>query len=53
MSILPFVLGIYRYAMLLDAGSGGAPEEIILRDRPLQLCGLLWVLLVGLGVYLR
>jgi decaprenyl-phosphate phosphoribosyltransferase len=53
MSILPFVLGIYRYAMLLDAGSGGAPEEIVLRDRPLQLCGLLWVLLVGLGVYLR
>jgi decaprenyl-phosphate phosphoribosyltransferase len=53
MSILPFVLGIYRYAMLLDAGSGGAPEEIVLRDRPLQLCGLLWVLLVGIGVYLR
>jgi len=52
-SILPFVLGIYRYAMLLEAGSGDAPEDIVLRDRPLQLCGLLWVLLVGLGVYLR
>jgi decaprenyl-phosphate phosphoribosyltransferase len=52
-SILPFVIGIYRYAMLLDAGSGDAPEDIILRDRPLQLCGLLWVVLVGLGVYLR
>jgi decaprenyl-phosphate phosphoribosyltransferase len=53
LSILPFVLGIYRYAMLLDAGRGGAPEDIVLRDRPLQLCGLFWVLLVGLGVYLR
>ena len=53
LSILPFVLGIYRYVMLLDAGRGGAPEDIILRDRPLQLCGLFWVLLVGLGVYLR
>jgi decaprenyl-phosphate phosphoribosyltransferase len=52
-SILPFVLGIYRYAMLLDAGSGDAPEVIVLRDRPLQLCGLLWILLVALGVYLR
>jgi decaprenyl-phosphate phosphoribosyltransferase len=52
LSILPFVLGIYRYAMLLDAGRGGAPEEIVLRDRPLQLCGLLWVVLVALGVYL-
>jgi decaprenyl-phosphate phosphoribosyltransferase len=53
LSILPFVLGIYRYVMLLDTGRGGAPEEIVLRDRPLQLCGLVWVLLVGLGVYLR
>jgi decaprenyl-phosphate phosphoribosyltransferase len=52
MSILPFVLGIYRYAMLLDTGRGGAPEDIVLRDRPLQLAGLFWVLLVGLGVYL-
>jgi decaprenyl-phosphate phosphoribosyltransferase len=53
LSILPFVLGIYRYVMLLDTGRGGAPEEVVLRDRPLQLCGLVWVLLVGLGVYLR
>jgi decaprenyl-phosphate phosphoribosyltransferase len=53
LSILPFVLGIYRYAMLLEAGRGGAPEEVVLRDRPLQLCGLFWVLLVGIGVYLR
>jgi decaprenyl-phosphate phosphoribosyltransferase len=53
LSILPFVLGIYRYVMLLDTGRGGTPEDIILRDRPLQLCGLGWVLLVGLGVYLR
>ena len=53
LSILPFVLGIYRYAMLLEAGGGGAPEEVVLRDRPLQICGLFWVLLVGIGVYLR
>jgi decaprenyl-phosphate phosphoribosyltransferase len=53
LSILPFVLGVYRYAMLLDAGRGGTPEEVVLRDRPLQLCGLLWVLLVTIGVYLR
>jgi len=25
----------------------------VLRDRPLQLSGLLWVLLVALGVYLQ
>jgi decaprenyl-phosphate phosphoribosyltransferase len=53
LSILPFVLGIYRYAMLLDAGWGGAPEDLVLRDRPLLLCGLSWVLFVAVGVYLR
>src|SRR6266571_4366621 len=50
LSILPLVLGVYRYAMLLDAGRGGAPEDVVLRDRPLQLCGLLWILLVAIGV---
>jgi decaprenyl-phosphate phosphoribosyltransferase len=52
LSIVPFVLGIYRYGMLLEAGQGGTPEELILHDRWLQAFGLLWVLLVGAGVYL-
>jgi decaprenyl-phosphate phosphoribosyltransferase len=52
LSIVPFVLGIYRYGMLLEAGHGGTPEELILHDRWLQVFGLLWVLLVGAGVYL-
>ncbi len=40
LSILPFVLGLLRYALLVDQGKGDAPEEIVLSDRPLQLIGL-------------
>ncbi len=51
LSIVPFVLAILRYALLLDTGSGGAPEEIVLQDQALQALGLLWVLTFAVGVY--
>lgn len=50
LSIAPFTMGILRYALLLDEGAGGAPEEIVLRDRPLQLLGLAWLIVYGAGV---
>ena len=50
LSIAPFTMGILRYALLLDEGAGGAPEEIVLRDRPLQLLGLIWLVVYGAGV---
>ena len=51
LSIIPFVMAILRYALLLDAGRGGAPEEIVLSDRTLQMLGLVWVGLFAAGVY--
>lgn len=51
LSIIPFVLGIFRYALLLDAGRGGAPEDIVLSDRTLQLLGLVWVAAFAVGVH--
>lgn len=51
LSILPFVLGVLRYALLVDQGHGEAPEEIVIGDRALQIIGVLWVVLYGLGVY--
>ena len=53
LSILPFVLAILRYALLIDAGEGGAPEEVVFRDRPLQIMAAGWALLFALGVYLK
>lgn len=50
LAIIPFVLGVLRYALLLDRGEGGAPEEVLLRDRVLLLIGLAWVVCFGIAV---
>ena len=52
LSIVPFVLAILRYALLLDGGHGSEPEEIVLGDRTLQVLGLAWAAVFGIGVYL-
>ncbi|HXA29557.1 MAG TPA: decaprenyl-phosphate phosphoribosyltransferase [Candidatus Angelobacter sp.] len=52
-SIIPVVLGIFRYALVLETGAGSAPEEIVLGDRTLQFFGVAWAVLFGLGVYAR
>lgn len=54
MLTIPFVLyGIFRYLYLMQVKQeGGAPEELLLRDRPLQVTILLWGLLVMVVLYL-
>jgi decaprenyl-phosphate phosphoribosyltransferase len=51
LSIVPFGLAILRYALLVDRGEGGAPEEVVLRDRTLQVLGLVWAVVAAAGVY--
>lgn len=50
-SIAPFVLGTLRYAVHIDAGEAGEPEDIVLHDRILQLLGVLWLATVCAGVF--
>ncbi len=50
LSIAPFVLGLMRYAVDVDAGRAGEPEEIIRHDRVLQVIGVAWLALVVVGV---
>lgn len=50
LAIIPFVLGVLRYALLLDRGEGGAPEELLLSDRVLIVIGLAWVICFGIAV---
>jgi len=50
LSIIPFVLGILHYALRLERGDGAAPEDIVLHDRTLQIVGVVWIVLFGLGV---
>jgi decaprenyl-phosphate phosphoribosyltransferase len=49
-SMVPLVLGLLRYAMDIDAGTAEAPEEIVLRDRVLQVIVVSWLILLALGV---
>jgi decaprenyl-phosphate phosphoribosyltransferase len=51
LSIVPFVLAIMRYGLLVEEGRGGVPEDVIVDDRPLQVIGLVWILIFGIGVY--
>jgi decaprenyl-phosphate phosphoribosyltransferase len=53
LSIVPVSAALLRYLLLVELGSGGAPEEVFLSDRSLQVLGVVWLLLFGLGVYLR
>ncbi len=50
MSIVPFTVAVLRYAQLLEAGEGGAPEDVVLRDHMLLGASLCWAVLFGLGV---
>ena len=53
MLTIPFVLyGIFRYLYLVHARKlGGAPEDIVLGDRPLLITLALWALTAGLVIY--
>jgi decaprenyl-phosphate phosphoribosyltransferase len=53
LSIVPFVMGIMRYALLVDRGEGGTPEELIIRDPGLRLVGLAWLALFLGSVYVH
>lgn len=48
MLTIPFVMyGIFRYLQLIQTGhAAGAPEEVALKDRPLQATVLLWIITV-------
>ncbi len=51
-SLVPFVVAVLRYAVDVDGGNGGEPEEIALGDRVLQVLGGCLVLTLTAAVYL-
>ena len=50
-SVAPFVVGMLRFALDVDGGRTGAPEEIVLHDRVLLSLGALWLLVFSLGAF--
>jgi hypothetical protein len=53
MLTIPLVLyGLFRYLYLIHVKKeGGAPEELLLSDKPLLATGVLWVLAVVWVLY--
>jgi len=54
MLTVPFVIyGLFRYLYLVHVkGEGGAPDELALKDRPLQITFALWALAAVVVLYL-
>jgi 4-hydroxybenzoate polyprenyltransferase len=54
MLTIPVVLyGLFRYLFLIREGdSGGSPEELLFRDRPLLVAVVLWAVLAVIVLYL-
>ena len=46
-TIIPITIAVLRYAVDVDSGLAGEPEEIALRDRVLQLLLVAWIGTVG------
>ncbi len=52
-SIAPFTLGLLQYALEVDAGSAGEPEDVVLHDHVLQGIGVVWLVVISLAVFFR
>ncbi len=50
LSMIAFILAVLRYAVFADRGTAGAPEDVVLRDRPLAVIGLVWAAMYGMAV---
>ena len=51
LTVAPVIIGVLYVLRLLDAGEGGAPEELFLHERVLQVLGLFWVAFFIVGLY--
>jgi decaprenyl-phosphate phosphoribosyltransferase len=44
--MIPITIAVLRYAVDVDGGMAGEPEDIVLGDRVLQLLGVAWVAII-------
>jgi decaprenyl-phosphate phosphoribosyltransferase len=51
LSVAPFVVGMLRFALDVDGGRTGAPEEIAMSDRALLAIGVIWLVVFSLGAF--
>ena len=51
LTILPVLVAMFRYLLVLDRGRGAAPEDVFVRDRVIQISGLVWIIIFTTAVY--
>lgn len=51
-SMIPITIAVLRYAVDVDGGMAGEPEDIVLRDRVLQVLDIAWVAIICAAVAL-
>jgi decaprenyl-phosphate phosphoribosyltransferase len=51
LTVVPLVLAVLHIFRVLDAGKGGEPEQLALHDHVLQGYGVLWGVLMAIGLY--
>jgi decaprenyl-phosphate phosphoribosyltransferase len=49
-SMIPITIAVLRYAVDVDGGMAGEPEDIVLRDRVLQLLGVAWIAIMSVAI---
>ncbi len=53
LSIAPLTIGLLQYAMQVDRGNAGEPEDVVLNNRPLQLMAVITVVLIAVAVFTK
>jgi decaprenyl-phosphate phosphoribosyltransferase len=51
LSLVPFGFALLRYAVYVDQGTAGAPEDVVLKDKVMMGLGAAWLLTFSLGVF--
>lgn len=52
LSVVPFILAVFRYCQHIDRGDAEAPEDIALHDVSLQAMAFTWIATLGLALYI-
>lgn len=50
-SVVPFTVAVLRFAVDVDGGQAGEPEDIALRDRVLQMLAVAWLISLLVSAY--
>jgi decaprenyl-phosphate phosphoribosyltransferase len=51
LTVVPVVIAMLHILQRLERGDGGAPEDLVLTDRTLQILGVLWMILFVIGIH--